>query len=129
MSIRNNVNELVEMVQNGQILEAYDKFYAENVAMRENVGAPVVGKAINREREIAFLSAVKEVHENRADFVAVDGDRAIVGWKLEFTNTDGVRIRLDQVSVQNWENGQIVDERFVYDTGSVVVATPEAVLA
>ncbi len=116
MSIRNSVNELVSMVEQGQILEAYEKFYAENVAMRENTGAPVIGKDKNR-------------HENRADFVAVDGDRAVIGWKFEFTNTEGVRLRLDQIAVQQWDNGQIVDERFVYDTASVLVSAPETVLA
>lgn len=129
MSIRNSVNELVGMVEQGLILEAYEKFYAENVAMRENVGAPVVGKAENREREIATLSTVREVHENRADFVAVDGDRAVIGWKFEFTNVEGVRLRLDQIAVQTWRDGQVVDERFVYDTASVLVSTPEPVLA
>lgn len=129
MSIRNSVNELVSMVEQGQILEAYEKFYAENVAMRENTGAPVVGKDTNREREIATLSTVRDVHENRAEFVVVDGDRAVIGWKFEFTNTEGTRLRLDQIAVQQWENGQIVDERFVYDTASVLVSTSEPVLA
>lgn len=129
MSIRNSVNELVSMVEQGQILEAYEKFYAENVAMRENTGAPVIGKDANREREIATLSTVRDVHENRADFVVVDGDRAVIGWKFEFTNTEGVRLRLDQIAVQQWENGQIIDERFVYDTASVLISAPEPVLA
>lgn len=129
MSIRNSVSELVEMVEEGRILEAYEKFYAENVAMRENTGAPVVGKAENRDREIATLSTVREVHENRADFVAIDGDRAVIGWKFEFTNIEGTRLRLDQIAVQTWENGQIVDERFVYDTAGVLVSTSEPVLA
>jgi hypothetical protein len=129
MSIRNSVEELVTMVEQGQILEAYEKFYAENVAMRENTGVPVVGKDTNREREIATLSTVRNVHENRADFVVVDGNRAVIGWKFEFTNTEGVRLRLDQIAVQQWESGQIVDERFVYDTASVMVSGPETVLA
>ena len=129
MSIRSSVEQLVSMVEQGQILEAYEKFYAGNVAMRENTGAPVVGKDANREREIATLATVRDVHENRADFVLVDGDRAVIGWKFEFTNTEGVRLRLDQIAIQQWENGQIVDERFVYDTASVFVSGPEAVLA
>jgi ketosteroid isomerase-like protein len=130
MNTRNLVNELVEMVQRGQILDAFERFYAEDVSMRENVGAPTIGKSANRDREIAFVNSVKEVHENRAAFALVDGDRAVINWRLDFTNTQGQRLRFDQLAVQRWENGQIVEERFVYDTGALAVPeTQEAVLA
>jgi len=121
MSIRNNVNQLVEMVQQGQILEAFDRFYAEGVSMLENTNPPTQGKGENRLREEQFLATVKEVHENRAAFSVVEENRAVIGWVLEFTNTEGTRLRLDQVAVQEWAGGQIVSERFVYDTASVVV--------
>ncbi|MGV3615806.1 MAG: SnoaL-like domain-containing protein [Fimbriimonas sp.] len=129
MSNRTHVSELVEMVQSGKILEAFERFYAEDVQMRENTNAPTIGKAANRQREIDFLSVVREVHENRATFSVVEGDKAVIGWVLEFTNTDGVRLRLDQIAVQTWRDGQIVDERFVYDSAGVAVENREAVLA
>jgi len=121
VNIRSNVEQLVELVEQGNLLEAFERFYAEDVAMRENTNPPTVGKAANRQREIEFVNSVREVHQSRAAFVAVDGDRAVIGWELEFTNKDGQRLRLDQVAVQTWQDGRIVDERFVYDSGSVVV--------
>jgi len=33
------------------------------------------------------------------------------------TFQDGMRVNMEQVSVQKWENGQIVHERFYYDNG------------
>lgn len=116
--IRPAVNELVALVTAGQILPAFEKFYAEDVVMQENLKEPMVGKAANRAREEQFVSYVKEVHENRAAAVAVDGNHVFINWVLDFTGVDGSRIRYDQIAHQVWENGLIVRERFIYDTGA-----------
>lgn len=114
------VNQLVDHVTKGQILEAYEAFYAEDVVMLENNNPPTIGKAANRTREEQFVAMVKEVHENRAAKVIVDGDEAVIEWVLEFTNTEGVRLKFDQIALQTWRDGQIVEERFFYDSGSLV---------
>jgi ketosteroid isomerase-like protein len=120
-TIRENVENLIRQVEQGRLLEAFDTFYGENVAMRENTAAPTIGKAANRAREEEFVASVAEVHEARAKRWLVDGDRAVIEWNLEYTATDGTRIRLEQIAAQTWENGKITDERFFYDTASVVV--------
>jgi len=119
-SVSELVSQLVAHVTQGKILEAYDALYAENVVMQENNNPPTVGKAANRVREEQFVGSVKEVHENRAANVLVDGNKAVIEWVLEFTNQDGVRLKFDQIALQTWENGQITEERFFYDSGSLV---------
>ncbi len=122
METKQLVHELAAMIQAGQLLEAFDKFYAEDVSMGENANPPTIGKAVNGEREIQFLSGVKEVHVNKPTQIIVEGDFASLGWHLEFTNADGLRIRLVQVAIQEWKNGQIASERFFYDSANMVVA-------
>ncbi len=119
-SVSELVSQLVAHVSQGKILEAYDALYAENVVMQENNNPPTVGKAANRVREEQFVGSVKEVHVNRAAKVLVDGNKAVIEWVLEFTNQDGVRLKFDQIALQTWENGQITEERFFYDSGSLV---------
>ena len=119
-SVSELVSQLVAHVTQGKILEAYDALYAENVVMQENNNPPTVGKAANRVREEQFVGSVKEVHVNRAANVLVDGNKAVIEWVLEFTNQDGVRLKFDQIALQTWENGQITEERFFYDSGSLV---------
>jgi hypothetical protein len=118
MPSKQSVDELIQYVHSGRILEALDRFYADDVAMQENMAAPVVGKAANLERERAFFDGVT-VHENRAKSVVVDGDHAVINWLLEFTGADGKRYRLDQVAFQTWKNERIAHERFIYDTGTI----------
>ncbi len=117
MSTRENVQELVTLVTTGQILTAFEKFYAEDVEMSENSNPPTVGKTANRLREEQFVGYVKEVHKNIAAKVLVDGDFAAIEWDLEFTGVDGNLVKYHQVALQEWKDGQIVRERFFYNAG------------
>ena len=57
------VHELVQLVEAGKFLEAFEEFYAEDVVMQENGQAPYVGKAAARAKEEAFVSAILTLHE------------------------------------------------------------------
>ena len=115
------VHQLNEHIGTGKILEAMEAFYAENAQMQENKNAPCVGLTANIEREKQFLAQVKDFHAFGANAVGVDGGEngtgtALVESYMEFTNQEDQKVRLEQVSVQKWENGKIVHERFYYDS-------------
>ena len=48
-------HELNHMILKGQIRDAFEKFYAEDVVMQENLTTPKVGKAANRKAEQDFV--------------------------------------------------------------------------
>ncbi|GAB4456031.1 MAG: hypothetical protein OHK0029_13240 [Armatimonadaceae bacterium] len=87
--------------------------------MQENLNPPTVGKAAIRALEEAFVASIKEFHGLEVPAVLVDGNRAVIHWIIEFTNTEGKRLRFDEVALQTWENGQIVHERFLYDPATL----------
>ena len=118
MSIKPKVLELVSLFENGRFVEALETFYDEGVAMQENLSNPTVGRNANIARERAFFGGIT-IHESRAWYVVVDGDRAVINWLFDYTAGDGKRYRIDQLAVQEWRNGKIVNERFVYDTATI----------
>lgn len=120
MPSRQRVQDLVSRVERGELLDAFEEFYADDITMRENTQPPTTGKAANREREQQFVASVKEVHEARAESLVVEGDRAAIHWILDYTAQDGNRYRMDQIAYQTWRGDQIVSEQFFYDTGSLV---------
>ena len=128
MPTRDQVTQLVRLVEAKRILDAIDQFYDENVSMQDNHNPPVVGKAANRERERAFFGGIT-VHQNRALSIAVDGDHVVINWLFEFTGGDGKRYRMDQLSHQEWRDGRVVKERFYYDSAKIVVDAPAAAAA
>ena len=58
-TIEKNIRELNDMILNGKMMEAFEKFYHEDVQMQENLTPPVIGKAANRTRELEFLTNKK----------------------------------------------------------------------
>lgn len=118
MSNREAANDLVHLVANGQLLEAFEKYYDEGVVMQENRKDPVVGKAANRTREEEFVGSVEAVHSMAAPQVLVDGDQVVIHWIGDVTFKGGFRVIMDQLAHQTWKNGKIVNERFVYDSAA-----------
>jgi hypothetical protein len=84
-SIKKNLEDLNSLVLSGKAIEAFDKYYDDSIVMQENTEEPMVGKELNRKREVEFFSSI----------------------------TDGVR-KYTQVAVQTWKDGKIVKEQFFY---------------
>jgi ketosteroid isomerase-like protein len=121
MSIKPQVLGLISLVEKGQMLEAMNRYYAENVVMQENVSPPSVGFAENYAREEAFYGSLQALKFNLVS-VVVEGDRAVINWVFDYTTADGTSYRMDEIAIQTWRDGKIVHERYIYDTGSLAVA-------
>ena len=112
--IRKRVDSLNAMVQQGQIMEAMNEFYADDVVMVENDAEPTVGLAANLEREQAFVDNTTWYGADLKN-VAIGDDLSMSQWWLDFHNTQyGARLAFTQVAVQRWRDGKIYDERFYY---------------
>jgi ketosteroid isomerase-like protein len=109
--------ELNAQILKGDILGAFDRFYADDVVMQENSAEPTSGKSSNRKREEDFLAAVEQFHGAALRSTAVNGDLTVSEWTFDATYKGAGRIALDQVAVRKWKNGQVIHERFYYSKG------------
>jgi ketosteroid isomerase-like protein len=121
MSIKTKVLDLVALVESGRMLDAITTYYADDVAMQENVSPPTVGFDANYAREVAFYGSLREAKFTPVSIV-VDGDRAAINWIFDYTTADGKQYRMDEIAVQTWRDGKIVHERYIYDTATLAVA-------
>lgn len=112
--LRRRVEDLQQWIATGRILPAMDEFYAPDVVMQENQQPPCVGLAANRERERAFVEAVREWKLFRVLCLAVAGDTSFVESEMRFVLRDGTEVHQLQVSRALWRDGRIVDERFYH---------------
>jgi len=106
--------QLNQMILAGQILDAFEKFYAEDVVMQENLTAPKVGKDVNRKAEQEFVGSIEQFHGAALLGSAVNGERSYSEWEFDATYKGGHRVKLTQVAVRQWKNGLIAHERFYY---------------
>lgn len=114
MNLRELVNDLNSMILQGQIMEAFEKCYADNVIMQENEQPPTVGKDANREREKQFLADLVEFRGAEVKAVAIGDNITMVEWFFDYTHKEWGKKTYHQVAVQRWNDGKIVHERFYY---------------
>ncbi len=117
MTVQELDNALNQQVLAGDIMGAFEKFYAEDVVMQENSAEPFAGKAVNRERERQFVNSVAEFHGASVLSSAVNGDISFSEWEMDVTFQGGARYKLAQVAVRTWKDGLVVRERFYYNKG------------
>jgi hypothetical protein len=119
MDLQLNINGFLDMLQKGQMLEAFEKYYADDVIMQENNEPPRVGKDKNREFEKEFLSGVEAVHDSQIKNVAIDPKKniAMIQEYMDMTMKGVGRVQMEEVSVQTWKDGKIVHEHFFYNRG------------
>ncbi|WP_412068023.1 nuclear transport factor 2 family protein [Rubrivirga sp. IMCC43871] len=112
--LRSKVDDLNTRILNGDILGAFEDYYADDIVMIDAGQPPREGKEINRQYEEVFVNGLTEFRGAKVKAVAVDEDKgkALVEWHFDFTHADFGSQTYDQVAVQTWEDGQIVEERF-----------------
>lgn len=114
MSIKNQVQAVIDGILKGKLLETFDAYYADDVVMSENLKDKRVGKAANRKYEEKFIENVQEFHGAKVGRVIVDGDHAAVEWTFDVTFKGGNRVVMHQVAVQTWKDGKVIREDFYH---------------
>jgi len=116
MTLKERMQDIHNMMAQGQVVEAYDKYYHEDIVKVEANGDAISGKAANRKALEEWVSGVKEFHGGGVNAITADEENKVTmaeEW-TEVTLQDGTRLKMEQVAVQHWEDGQIKHERFYY---------------
>ena len=109
--------QLNAQILQGDILGAFDRFYAEDIVMQENSLPPFSGKAVNRKREEEFVASIEQFHGAKVLSTGVNGDVSFSEWEMDVTFKGGFHALLAQVAVRRWKHGLIANERFYYSKG------------
>lgn len=119
MTYKEKAQDIYNKLGQGQLLEAFDQYYAEDIVMTEPRGTRT-GKAECRQYEEAFLGMIGEFHGLEVQNIASDEVAAttFVQSTMDVTFKDGNRAKMNQVAVQQWKGDQIVHEEFYYDNAN-----------
>lgn len=112
--IRSRNQELNDMILQGEILDAFDQFYADDVVMEED-GNERVGKEANREYEEQFVESLEEFHSAELKAQGVDEDNNVTfsEWSMDMTLEGVGRVQQNQVAVRTWNgDGRVTHEKF-----------------
>jgi hypothetical protein len=113
-TIAEKLNHLNQLVLAGQLLDAFELYYDDNVTMQENGQPATIGKEANRIREKEFLNNITEFRGAKVLHTAIGDNISYVTWTYDYTHKEwGIR-NYTQLSVQHWVNGKIIREQFLY---------------
>ena len=117
MSYYDKAKNMYDMLAQGKMLDAFEKYYHNNMVMIEGTGETRKGKDANRKFQTDFLGMIKEVHGSGVNAVTSDEKAAttmVESW-MDVTYNDGNKAKMEEVAVQKWEGDQIISERFYYN--------------
>lgn len=114
-TIEANVTELLDMLKQGQFIEAQEKFFHDDVVLVEGNAEPKQGKEFCIQQEKEVLAGVGEfIGYNATGFAANDNGTSFYEATMEYVEKSGNRVKVEQSVVTNWEDGKIVKERFYH---------------
>jgi hypothetical protein len=105
--------QLNTMIIQGKSVEAFQKFYAEDVVAQENDEPERVGRD-------AWMSARQEMEARIKKFDArvlahaANGETSFSEWQYNLELEGVGPIRIAQVAVRRWKAGKVVRERFYH---------------
>ena len=115
MTYLDKINDVYQHIAQGTAMDAFEEYYADDVVMVLEDGTEVEGKDANRERENEFFGSVEEVHGIEVKGITSNEDTGVTSVEstmtVTFKGADGP-MSIEQVAVQNWEDGKIERERF-----------------
>ena len=114
-TLQESVHALNQQILAGDVLGAFEKFYADEVVMQENEGEPITGKAACRAHEEDFVGNITAFRGAAVKNIIFSDDIVAVEWHFDFDHARWGTRNYNQVAVQRWRNGQIVNEKFYYN--------------
>ena len=121
MSYLQKARDFQEMQAQGQTMEAFEKYYADDCKIIEMpTGETRQGKDAQRKAIIDWFESVEEVHGGGTNAITANEDDATtcceVWFDISFKGAG--RMKMEEVAVQQWKGDQIVEERFYYNMPS-----------
>lgn len=114
--MENNLNDLFtaknEMVKQGQIVDACEKYFADNVKTIDFDGTVTHTKAELVEKMKGFTGSIKKVNGITIHHAAITGDVSFTEFTFDFDMADGSSVLWHEIIRSVWENGQIIEEEY-----------------
>ena len=111
-----HAQKLYQMIGEGQMVEAIDELYADNVTIIEANGDTFEGKETQKGRLGEWQAGIEEFHGGGVTGITANEEAGVTmveSW-TEITPKGGQRFKFEEIAVQQWENGKIARERFYY---------------
>lgn len=105
-------NAMNDMVTNGQLIDAAEKYYASNIKTIEFDGRVTEGRQAAIKKLIDFVASIQKVKEISLLRSVSDDNASFSEYILNFEMKDGSDVYLHEIVRSLWENGKVIEERY-----------------
>ncbi|PEN14908.1 hypothetical protein CRI94_01025 [Longibacter salinarum] len=115
MTYLERAKDLYAQMAEGKIMEAFERYYRDDVVVVEADGQERHGKDAQRKAIEEWLASVEEMHGGATEHVTSNEEEGVT-MVQSFTDVTmhGERMPFREIAVQEWEGDQIVRESFFY---------------
>lgn len=110
-----NISDLNDLIIVGKSMEAFEKYYHEDIVRYVHKNLPIIGKSSNRNIEKDAQSLITELRLAKPLKVAIGEGIAIIEWYFDYTHKNLGIQQYKKVAVQEWKNGLVMSEKFYYN--------------
>lgn len=104
-------DELNEMTRSGQILDALERFYAQDCTFQEGNQEPRIGRKAQHDHLSGFSSTLKEFKGATLHSQGVGEEHTLTEWTFDMVGPDGP-IVWNEILRREWQDGKVVSERY-----------------
>ncbi|GAB3643748.1 SnoaL-like domain-containing protein [Spirosoma arcticum] len=105
------VDEIIALVAEGKPMDAFEKFYHDDIEKTDLDGVTHQGKDLIEKTGHQQLATILQVRDFSAVAKVVKGNRSFIVWSIDLDNTGGV-LKVVEVAIQDWQDGKIIRERY-----------------
>jgi hypothetical protein len=116
MDFQTAVRDQITLLNEGEPLQAFDRYFDDDGVMYDNDEVVGTGKAACREKHDASTSNASIILGNITSFAAdIEDEICVFRNQTTYIDDEGTETHLDRIHWQRWENGMIVEERCYRD--------------
>lgn len=110
MQVINLTTEMDAMVSKGQIVEAVQKFFNDEVQTRDHDGTATTDKAQVVAKLTGFVGAIQQVNGITLHHSAVGENVSMSEFTFDFDMQDGSKILWHEIIRREWKDGKVISE-------------------
>ncbi|MCW3789138.1 hypothetical protein [Plebeiibacterium sediminum] len=111
LSLTERIEKLTDMITEGRWLEAFEKFYAEDIVRQETDHLPIKGKDACRIQEEKLVTCITDFKSSKVLNLITDKNVSVIKWEFNYIHRDLGEQKYTQTAMQIWNcDGEITTE-------------------
>ena len=112
MQITNQLSEMDAMVSKGQIVEAIEKFFHEEVQTQDFDGTITENKAQTVQKLSGFVGSIQNVNGITLHHSVAGDNVSMSEFTFDFDMKDGSHVLWHEIIRRIWKDGKVIGEQY-----------------